>query len=114
MSMCVHVHPCASTCACVCLPVSAYVRPLCVFTFAFACAFVPASARVHHIYISVHLGVAVLHYVHDAYFTVMYSPYLRKRIVRLSRSLHGNELVNALLEEGFRVGPERMGGHSNI
>ena len=51
----------------------------------------------------------MLHYVNGVYSTVMYSLYLRKRIVRLSRSLHGNELVNALWEVGFRVGPEQIG-----
>ena len=45
----------------------------------------------------------MLHYIHNAYSTVMYSLYLRERIVRLSKSLHGNELVNALQEAGFRV-----------
>ena len=33
----------------------------------------------------------------------MYSLYLREKIVHLSKSLHGNELVNALRKEGFRV-----------
>lgn len=36
-------------------------------------------------------------------FTLTYSLYLRERIIRLPKSLHGNKLVNALWEEGFRV-----------
>ena len=38
-----------------------------------------------------------------AHSTVMYSLYLRERIIRLAKSLHGNQLVKALQEEGFRV-----------
>lgn len=55
-----------------------------------------------------------MHYVNGVYSTVMYSLYLGKRIVRLSGSLHGNELVNALWEVGFRVGPEQMGIPPNL
>ena len=38
-----------------------------------------------------------------AHSTVMYSLYLRERIIRLAKSLNGNQLVKALREEGFRV-----------
>jgi len=43
----------------------------------------------------------VLHYIHNAYSTVMYSLYLREMTVHLSKSLHGDELVNALQERGL-------------
>ena len=41
-----------------------------------------------------------------AHSTVMYSLYLRERIIRLVKSLHGNQLVKVLREEGFRVRQE--------
>ena len=48
--------------------------------------------------LSFHLGVPVLDYTCNVYSrsTVINSLYLHERIVHLSKSLHGNELVNAL------------------